>query len=88
MGQQWAEDAPVYGAMVTIVWRFPGQEKPSRCWCNGGHESARWLPASTQHCQRRMKNPRTQEPVSGGLRVAAVVNMYVVSASVEGLNTV
>lgn len=44
--------------------------------------------ASTQHWQRRMKNPRTQKPVSGGLCVADVVNMYAISASVEGLNTV
>nr|DAV26056.1 MAG TPA: hypothetical protein [Caudoviricetes sp.] len=35
-----------------------------------------------------MKNPRTQKPVSGGLRAVVVVNMYVVSASVGGLNTV
>nr|DAV26057.1 MAG TPA: SUN domain-containing protein 1 complex SUN proteins.2A [Caudoviricetes sp.] len=31
----------MYGAMVTTVWCFPGQEKPGRCWCFRDHESAR-----------------------------------------------
>ena len=56
MGQQWRFAGLMYGAMVTTVWRFPGQEKPGRRGVDDGAMVAMKAPAvktaPAQHCQR------------------------------------